>query len=115
MMMVPFILRKHSSASSIVDEFLSDGDNEADRRTLLSKVRKQRYWAFVRISHGDETIAVVHHYAARGVPKTTKARMLGHELGHISGTNLDDIEAEERRADGYASVVELVFKILKVG
>jgi hypothetical protein len=40
------------------------------------------------------------------------ARMLGHELGHISGEILDDDAEEEERADRYGAVAELVLKML---
>lgn len=81
---------------------------------ILKAVRMQRHWAFVRVPDKGKEIAIIHFYAADGVPLTDVVRMVSHEIGHISGNILDDESAEEQRADSYADAIEEVFKILKL-
>lgn len=131
MSVLPHRVKRHRSATSIVREFLGpqlevlpeelvwvpahpsypdDGGFTYD--DMLRAVRKQRHWAFVRVPKDKKSAAVIHYYASKDVPVEDVARMLGHELGHISGELLDDEEAEEERADSYGRVVEQVFRML---
>lgn len=129
--MMSHSVRRHRSAASIVREFLGpqlavlpeelvwvpahpshpeeDGFSYAE---MLRAVRRQRHWAFVRVPKDPDGVAVVHFYAARDVPARDVARMLGHELGHISGDILDDDAAEERRADLYGEVAARVLGMM---
>lgn len=79
---------------------------------MLRAVRKMRHWAFVRVPKQKKATAVVHFYAADDVPLEHVARMLGHELGHISGEILDDEAEEEQRADLYGEVAARVLEML---
>jgi hypothetical protein len=130
LLMIPYKTKRHKSATSIVREFLGpqlavvpeelvwipahpsypdDGGFTYDE--MLKAVRKQNHWAFVRVPH-DKTEAVIHFWATKQAALTDVARMLGHELGHISGDILDDDTAEEARADRYGAVAEHVIKML---
>jgi len=82
---------------------------------IIKAVRMQRHWAFVRVPNKSKDEAVIHFYAADGVPLTDVAHMLGHELGHISGTILDNDAAEEKRADLYGDVAKRVLELLIPG
>lgn len=79
---------------------------------MLKAVRQQRHWAFIRVPKEPGRPAVLHFYAAEDVPLDDLARMLGHELGHISGEILDDGAEEEARADRYGTVAAKVFEML---
>jgi hypothetical protein len=79
---------------------------------MLEAVRKQRHWAFVRLSNDKKPTAIIHFYAAADVPIGRVAWMLGHELGHISGEILDDEAEEEVRADRYGAVAAEVIKLI---
>ncbi len=128
---LPHRVKRHRSAQSIVREFLGpqlevlpeelvwvpahpsypdDGGFTYDE--MLKAVRQQRHWAFVRVPKDTNGIAVVHFYAAKDVPLRAIAAMLGHELGHISGSILDDDAAEEERADLYGKVAAEVLEML---
>lgn len=124
-------MKRHRSATSIVREFLGpqlavipeelvwvpahpsypdDGGFTYDE--ILKAVKMQRHWAFVRVPSKTKDEAVVHFYAANDVPLSHVAHMLGHELGHISGTILDNDAAEEKRADLYGDVAQRVLEML---
>lgn len=129
--MLPHKIKRHKSVESIVKEFLGpqlavmpedliwipahpsypdDGGFTYDE--ILSAVRKQKHWAFVRVPKQKSLAAIIHFYAGRNVPITDVAKMLGHELGHISGSILDDESAEEARADLYGDVARRVIELL---
>jgi hypothetical protein len=124
-------VKRHRSATAIVREFLGpqlavlpeeliwvpahpsypdDGGFTYDE--ILKAVRMQKHWAFVRVPNKGKDAAVIHWYAADDVPLSEVAHMLGHELGHISGTILANDAAEERRADLYGDVAKRVFELL---
>lgn len=124
-------VKRHKSATAIVREFLGpqlavmpedlvwvpahpsypdDGGFSYDE--ILKAVRMQRHWAFVRIPNKRKEEAVIHWYAAKDVHLSDVAHMLGHELGHISGTIVINDAAEERRADLYGDVAKRVFELL---
>jgi hypothetical protein len=128
---LPHRVKRHKTATSIVREFLGpqlavvpeelvwvpahpsypdDGGFSYDQ--MLKAVRKQRHWAFVRVSNDKKATAVIHFYAAADVPLSDVAWMLGHELGHISGEILDDEAEEEVRADRYGAVAAEVLKLI---
>lgn len=129
--MLPHRVKRHRSATAIVREFLGpqlavvpeelvwvpahpsypdDGGFTYD--DMLRAVRKQRHWAFVRVPKDKRKMAVIHFYAADGVPLSDVAKMLGHELGHISGDILDDEVEEEKRADKFGVVAARVLEML---
>jgi hypothetical protein len=124
-------MKRHKSATAIVREFLGpqlevmpeelvwmpahpsypdDGGFSYDE--MLVAVKRQRHWAFVRVSKDPKEAAVIHFYAAKDVPLKAIAAMLGHELGHISGEILDDKVAEEERANLYGDVAVRVLEML---
>jgi hypothetical protein len=128
---LPHRVKRHRSATSIVREFLGpqlsvlpeelvwvpahpsypdDGGFTYDE--MLKAVRQQRHWAFVRVPKEKGVSAVVHFFAADDVPLEDVARMLGHELGHISGEILDDEAEEEVRADRYGEVAGRVIEMI---
>jgi hypothetical protein len=128
---LPHRVKRHRSATAIVREFLGpqlsvipeelvwvpahpsypdDGGFTYDE--MLAAVRKQRHWAFVRVPKEEGATAVIHFYASPDVSLSKVARMLGHELGHISGDILDDEAEEERRADRYGAVAAKVLEML---
>lgn len=129
--MLPHRFKRHRSATAIVREFLGPqlevmpeelvwvpahpsypDDGGFTYGEMLKAVQKQRHWAFVRVSKEIGVAAVVHFFAAPGVAPADVARMLGHELGHISGEILDDEAAEEERAERYGEVAERVLEML---
>ncbi len=124
-------MKRHRSATAIVREFLGpqlavipeelvwipahpsypdDGGFTYDE--MLKAVRQQKHWAFVRVPKEKNVAAVIHFWAAKDVAPAEVARMLGHELGHISGEILEDEAAEEERADRYGAVAEQVLRML---
>lgn len=129
--MLPHRVKRHKSATAIVREFLGPqlailpeelvwvpahpsypDDGGFSYEEMLRAVRRQKHWAFVRVPKEKGVAAVIHFWAAAEVPVERVAHMLGHELGHISGTILDDEAAEEKRADGYGDVAKKVVEML---
>ena len=131
--MLPHRVKRHRSATSIVREFLGPqlavlpeelvwvpahpsypDDAGFTYDDLLKAVRRQKHWAFVRVPDDPKQLAVVHYFASDDVSLADVAKMLGHELGHISGKNLRDPAKEEERADRYGTVAAEVLKMLSL-
>jgi hypothetical protein len=81
-----------------------------------SSILQQKVWAFVHIPGGRhflrDPMATLHWWAAKDCPMEKIVWCLSHEYGHLSDEPLNDGEAEERRADGYAEVVAAVLNVL---
>jgi len=114
----------HESAASLVRELFSDvagiqTDSLAAGRSqdsVLRQVRKRGRWAFVDVPSDQTQECVVHVWFKTGTDTLEVAKMLSHELGHISdgGPRRGITHSEEEdRADEYARVTYETITLLK--
>lgn len=89
-------------------------------RPPLELVRSVGHWAFVSVPDRDGPPCIIHYWHRRGLDPVLVARMLAHEIGHISDGGpkswLLGEEAEEERADEFARVTaEVVGFMIREG
>lgn len=109
-----FILARHPSSKSIYESADSISD-----RPPLDLVRSVGHWAFVSVPDDDDLPCIIHYWHRKTLDPVLVARMLAHEVGHISDggpkTWLGGDE-EEDRADEFAKVTaEVVNFLIKEG
>ncbi len=73
---------------------------------MLRKIRKAGMWGYTDVSDDVDGESVIHFWFKKGHPPEHVARLIGHELGHISGGGpfIDIGAKEEERADEYSRV-----------
>ncbi len=124
------IWKKYASARDIALQFFRDDpDDLADLNSMSDRgmealtaegeiedvsaadylffMERQGYWGFCDFN--DSQNPVVHYWHDGKRSLADLAFLLGHELGHSTGTPIDeDDSAEEDRANGYGLVASLV-------
>lgn len=109
--------RKHRTARSIARQFFGHRpedlrvvDQHGESHDLVAAIEREGIWAFVETRKKPP---IIHWWDDDKRTVAECARVLGHELGHISGKPKKGI-TEEWRADEYADVVVEVIRRLKL-
>ena len=90
----------------------SDGSEvDLDGHEFVDTIRMNGMWGFCMTK---ESPPVIHYWHDGKRDLSTLVYMLGHEIGHASGTPLEDHIAEEQRADSYGAAVQAVIEHLKL-
>lgn len=110
-----FKLRKHPTAKSI-----HEAAGHIKDRPSLRLIRQVGAWAFVSVPSDPDGVCIVNLWFRGRCRPDLVARVLGHELGHISDGGPKDDELgmipEEERAEEFAeTVVEVVRFLLDEG
>ncbi len=89
-------------------------------RPPLEMIRSVGHWAFVSVPDEEGLPCIIHYWHRRSLDPVLVARMLAHEIGHISdgGPKTDELggEAEEERAEEFAkAIVEVMGFLLAEG
>lgn len=87
-----------------------DGDGNAVALSvgqMLEGIRDAKFWGFSIKPKGE-----VHVWAAPDAPRERLMMLLGHEIGHLQGEQLDGTVEEEERADTYGEVAALAYTML---
>ena len=89
-------------------------------RPPLDLVRSVGHWAFVSVPDDRDVPCIIHYWHRRNLDPVLIARMLAHEIGHISDGGpkswLLGGEGEEERADEFARVTaEVVDFMIREG
>lgn len=106
-----------TEAGMSVEELLAEGEmvgedaqgNEVrmDEASVLESLEAMGLWGFA-----DKTTNTIHLWASANANARLLAELVGHELGHLTGTQLEDDLQEEMRADQFAAVAAMTFDIL---
>lgn len=72
----------------------------------IEGMRVQRCWGFV-----DTNTHIIHAWAAPDADQEVVMHMIGHELGHITGTPLTDELQEELRAEEFGRVARMAYNL----
>ena len=72
---------------------------------FLARVQKYGVWGFAH----KETMTI-HAWKKGDAEMENVLKVLGHEIGHLMGEQLEDEEAEENRADGYGTAASLAWR-----
>lgn len=79
-----------------------------DSRPSLAEIRSVGCWAYVSVPDDPTLPCLIHFWHRKGLDPILVARMLAHELGHISDGGPKDWirgpEGEEERAEEFARV-----------
>lgn len=88
-------------------------------RPTLELVRSVGHWAFVSVPDIDGLPCIIHYWHRKTLDPVLVARMLAHEIGHISDGGPKcwlGGDEEEERADEFAKVTaEVVDFLLREG
>ncbi len=108
----PFSIQRYPSSADI-----HNAAGHMSDRPPLGLIRKLGAWAFVSVFADEDATCIVHLWHRRNIRPEILARVLGHELGHISdGGPKDDTLGripEEERAEEFAYVAaEVVAQLL---
>ncbi len=76
-------------------------------KSQIDGIKNMGYWGWV-----DED-KVIHYWAGKKVPIEELIHFFGHEIGHRTGTIIEDNFQEEMRAEGYGEAATLAYKFAK--
>ena len=90
--------------------FSQDGEEfSISKAAILDGMEAEKAWCFV-----DKDTGHIHTWFSAECPMEKRLFMLGHEIGHMQGTELDDDEAEEKRADEYGYAAAEAYRLLQM-
>ena len=107
--------KHHTSAAAIIRQFfLVPDENGRSESTMLKKIRKKGYWAYVDVPNEESEECIVHFWHRTDAPVERLVTMIAHELGHIAdgGPHPEFGQGEEDRADEYAQAASETFSLL---
>jgi hypothetical protein len=86
-----------------------EAGNEVEFSTeqMLEGIRETKFWGF-----SIKPKMEVHVWASADAPRERLMMLLGHEIGHLRGEQLDGTVEEEERADTYGEVAALAFTMM---
>jgi hypothetical protein len=85
-----------------------DADNELHEITYErweESIREQGVWGFI-----DE-VNVIHYWLGKELTVEELIHFFAHEIGHNNGVRCEDFLEEEKRAETYAYVAKLAYKM----
>lgn len=80
------------------------------RDEQLAAMRAQGCWGFL-----DSNTNTIHAWAAPDADRASVLHMLAHEVGHATGTPLQDGLQEELRAEQFGRVAALAYSLMPWG